>query len=146
LDKNIAALMREDAFTVGVQFRPRYFEGETGVKHPSLKIYTYVCDFPVALGDVAAVFAEDKLAFVNVVQIDSEVLIEPNSDIEYKWLICKVDFDHYTASQERNTAIRDAVAAAGRTNMRKGFANQVLAGMDDDARNALLALTAPAAS
>jgi hypothetical protein len=150
MEKNIAALMRPDAYTLRVS--PSIpVTGLTKARAPvsaprSLphgnKEYTYVSDFPdIIPGDYVVVDMSDELRVVEVVAVDKEVLIEPGSDLAYKWVVARVDMARHLANTSRNDRIANAVAAAGRTSMRRMFANQVLAGLEDEARSELLALT-----
>lgn len=131
MDKNLPALLREDAKTIGVKF------------NSTAKHYTYVTHLPVAVGDsvIVATGATDELQIAAVVRIDDEVKIEPGSDIEYKWVIGIVDMAAALENQKRNEAIQAEAAVIVRNNMRRSFAQQVLGAASEDQRSKLLALT-----
>lgn len=122
MERNIAAIMREDAKTVEVNF------GGT-----SSKIYTYVTDLDVAVGDHAIVeCGNDGLKVVQIMGVHDDLNIEPNSDVEYKWLVAKFDLEHYKLNQAKNAEIETVMATGYRNNMRRQFAASILAGLSED--------------
>ena len=160
MDKNIAALLREDAKTVHVTFdvdvsfsypveddldevfpaaQPKGYKAAP-VK---VKTYTYVTHFDVRPGDVLVVPAAGQIKLVTVQRVDDEVKVEPNSPTQYNWVISKVDMVAHNANETRNIEIETAVADAYRNNLRKSFAQQILAGVGDAQRDRLTALIAP---
>lgn len=158
MDKNIAALLREDAKTVHVTFdvdmNMHYPVDEDdlddapapkGYKAAPVKAktYTYVTHFDVRPGDVLVVPAAGQIKLVTVQRVDDEVTVEPNSPTRYTWVISKVDMLAHNANETRNIEIETAVADAYRNNLRKSFAQQILAGVGDAQRDRLTALIAP---
>lgn len=122
MERNIAAIMREDAKTVEVNFGGN-----------SSKIYTYVTDLDVAVGDHAIVeCGNDGLKVVQIMGVHDDLNIEPNSDIEYKWLVAKFDLEHYKLNQAKNAEIETVMATGYRNNMRRQFAASILAGLSED--------------
>jgi hypothetical protein len=171
MDKNIAALLRQDARTIHVVFNmDDALENHLDVDlvwpagadanmiaeakrkivankspafrvKPGVKQYTYVTHLDIAIGDTVIVEAAGQPKLVKVVRVDSEVKIEPNDTVEYGWVIQKVDMPAYIANRERNAQIESAVAEAMRNNLRRGFAQSVIAAIGDEtARNNLTAL------
>lgn len=158
MDKNIAALLREDAKTVHVTFDvdisagyPEMDDDDDEPVSPKgykaaparAKTYSYVTHFDVKQGDVLVVPAAGQIKLVTVQRVDDEVKIEPNSTTRYQWVIAKVDMAAHTANMDRNVEIETAVAEAYRNNLRKSFAQQILAGVGDAQRDRLTALIAP---
>lgn len=164
MEKNIAALMREDCRTIRVEFNPENFnpnmastwvdEDECiydngpqqkglfkqvipGVKTPVKKVYTYVTDLPVQTGDLVVVLANGVLAIAIVRKVDDSTNIEPNSSTEYQWVVSRVDLAHYNKTMEQNLKITQAVAKAYKENLRRGFSQQVLLGMPEEQRTEL---------
>lgn len=127
MDKNIVSLLREDAYTIHVKFHP-YTE--------SSQAYTYVTHLPVKEGDFVIVapqgFKEFKV--VKVVGVDSDVQIEPNSDVYYKWIIDVIDFDQYNANIAKNKEVEDTLRVAYKANLRQSFAQTVLNSLPDKER------------
>ena len=94
MDKNIAALSRPEAKTVGVIF-PN-----------SSKQYTYVTNFDVQIDDIAVVRLDNgEYKVVQVVRVDKKVNILPFDAIRYKWLWAVVDGKPALLNQEKNREI-----------------------------------------
>ena len=163
MERNIAALLREDARTVHVVFDLSEFavEGYPHVEEdgadvftpappsprykvtPSgIKTYTYVTDLPLRKGDVVVVQAKGVMTLACVARVDDEVKIEPASTTRYQWVVSVVDVAAYERTMARNREIETAVNNSYRANLRRGFAQQVLAGVDDETRNRLAGLIA----
>jgi hypothetical protein len=152
MDKNIAALLREDARTVRVVFESvasDFDEDEpTNPASPSRTsarrgrpFYTYVTDLTLVKNDTVIVEAGDAIRMAYVVEVDDEVCIEPNSTTQIKWVIDKIDMAAHAARVLRNQAIESAVSDSYRQNLRRGFRQQMLAGVDDAQRATILQLT-----
>lgn len=129
MERNIAALMREDTFTAHVRFR----DGE--------KTYTYIAWMPLAVGDTVVVSAAGQHKVAEVVAVDDCVKIEPGSSISYSFVIDRVDREAHSACAARNEQIEELVRTAYQTNLRKSFAAQVLGGLDAETQARVLALT-----
>jgi hypothetical protein len=155
MDKNIAALMRQDTRTVQCVFSAlppdlaadadmvaAFASGHVAStpKAPDARAYTYVTDLPLEPGDIVVVEANASLKVVVVRTVDEDVKIEPNSDTAYKWVLAKVDLTGYAATAKRNAEIEQVVSEAYRHNLRRSFASQILAGIDDDNRARVAAL------
>ena len=157
MDKNIAAFLDKNAYTVSVAFTPAHTK--------SRKKYTYVCNIPdVQVGDWVVVDAPDfegdnQLVMpeinvnvdsfmvikgipkmVLVTAVDKDVSIEPNSDIAHGWVISKLDMTAYRETIKRNSQITTLVADAYKVSMRRSFADQILGCMEADGKDKLLAL------
>jgi hypothetical protein len=149
MDKNIAALLREDAHTVHVSFdqvaedfddedsQPTKAYTSNRPKSPNAKTYTYVTDLPLVVGDTVVVEAQGKINLAFIRRVDEDVKIAPNSGTTYRWVIAKVDMTGYEANIERNKEIEQAVSDAYRNNLRRSFAQQILSGVDDSHRESL---------
>ena len=148
LDKNIAALLNENAFTVAVQFQHSLGK--------EFSEYSYVTDLPrnsLALGDMVLVptkirsgtkYDTDKvdstmllepgvrMSIAIITRIDEEVVIEPDDNTEYNWVITKVDVSNYAATKKRNAEIIGLVQEAYTKNLRRTFAQQILGGLAGD--------------
>ena len=145
MDKNIAALLRDDARTVGVNFST-HLAAENGSPASPYSEYTYVSHLQLAVGDIVVVKAKGRVALATVSRVDDSVDIEPNADMRYAWVIAKVDVSEHAANMARNAEIERAVSEAYRDNMRRSFAQQILGGVEDGEKKArLLALTSKTA-
>lgn len=154
MDKNIAALLREDTKTVHVSFDLNIAEFEefdedvlpavvrpagSPIKKPahysnSPRLYTYVTHLPVAKGDTVVVEASGQTKLATVIRVDAQAEIEPNSSTAYKWVIDKVDLTAYSENQERNAEIERTVGQAYRANLRRSFAQTVIGAIEDGAQ------------
>jgi hypothetical protein len=135
MDKNIAAILRNDTTTVSVKFDDE----------PRAKTYTYVTDIPLDDGDHAVVMVGEEFKVVKVVEKHDELRIEPNSDVHYKWIVCKVDRNRFDANIEKNQQIEKTVGRAYQAQLRRSFASAVLASLPDETRGALAGVLGAAA-
>lgn len=123
MDKNIAAILREDTKTCSICFE---LDNET-----IGRAYTYITHFDIAPGDIVVVpVASSGWKVGKVISVDDDLLIEPNGEIKVKWIICKVNMDDYRANQERNREIEAMLAASYRVSARQAYAAQFLTGAD----------------
>jgi hypothetical protein len=121
MDKNIAAILREDTKTIGVAFNDNGYDS---------KAYTYVANFAIEVGDTVVVpsGSDDNFKLASVVRVDDDLEIEPNSNVRYKWAVGKVDFESHFKNMERNKEIERQLATAYRSNARQAYAQQFLVG------------------
>lgn len=125
MDKNIAALLRNDTYTVEVRLG-------------SSKSYTYVSNIFLEKDDLVVVEQLDGGYALGVVtSVDKDLLISPNSDREYAWVAHKVDLSAHKENKAANKTIEDTMADAHRQHLRRGFAASVLAALPDEQRQAL---------
>ncbi len=156
MDKNIAALLREDTKTVHVSFESGLADfddlddvvvttkpaGAKAVRPVPghLRLYTYVTHLDVKPGDTVVVNASSEIKLAHVIRVDEQAEIEPNSTTAYKWVIDKVDMVAYDENQQRNAEIERTVGEAYRQNLRRSFAQTILGAVDDDKRDSLTKL------
>lgn len=124
MDKNIAAILREDTKTISVQF----VNGE-GI---TSRAYTYVTHLDVKAGDFVVVpsGSNNLWKIAEVLGVDEELNIEPNSDTKYKWIVCVIDIESWRENQARNREIEKMLAASYRVNARQAYAQQFLSNAD----------------
>jgi hypothetical protein len=152
MDKNIAALLREDVKTVRVRFYSGNTLEDLLVDMPNkenfqdrrafedacakvramnkIKLYTYVTDLPVAPGDLVMVYARSLPCIVLVEVVDKTCAIEPNDPTRYQWVVQKIDLTYFNNLNTANAEIEAVVADAYKTNLRKSFAQQILSGLE----------------
>jgi hydrogenase maturation factor len=125
MDKNIAAILREDTRTISVQF-----VNENGMA--SSRNYTYITHLDVKVGDFVVVPSggNDLWKICEVMSVDDELDIEPNADIKYKWVIDVIDKEAAHANQQRNKEIESMLAQSYHRNARQAYAQQFLSGAD----------------
>ena len=129
MERNIAALMREDAKTVEVVF------------NSGSKTYTYITSLDINPGDHAIVdCGGDGFKVVQIVGVHEDVEIEPNSDTKFKWLVAKFDLEHYKLNEAKNEQIEKVMATGYRTNIRRQFAASVMACLSDEKKAELTAI------
>lgn len=135
MDKNLAAFLREDAYTIKVKFQKdsqdQYHDNE----------YTYVTNIPgIAFGDFVVVPYKSRnsnavrLSVAIVCEVHNDVDIEPNSDIQYAWVTSRIDMQASIKLAEENETITKQLAKAYRTNARRSFAQSVLEAADNDTK------------
>lgn len=125
MDKNIAAILREDTKTVSVQFN-----NENGTVSRN---YTYVTHFDLKVGDFVIVPAgsHDMWKIAEVLEVHEELNIEPNADIKYKWVVDVIDIQAHRENQLRNNEIEKMLAHTYRMNARQAYAQQFLQNADE---------------
>lgn len=140
MDKNIAAFLRPNARTIYVEFT------KNGDK------YTYVTDLPLEAGDVVAVPVQNAstaplgINVAHVVEVHDDLLIEPNDKMKYKWVIGKIDLTYYHELETKNKELTDVLATSYRQNLRASFAQTVMAGLPDAARESIANILNPSVS
>jgi len=129
MDKNIAAILRNDTKTISVTFG-----GGTG------KSYTYVTNFNFERGDFAVVEVSGEFKVVKVEAVAPDLRLPPNSDIHFKWVVAKLDLSEYEKNCARNEEIESTLAQAYQRTMRNQLASNLLANLPDEARASLTPL------
>lgn len=161
MDKNIAALLREDARTVHVLFpydnggigqNDARLQGQPKVAaHPNeaskqwedgRPLYTYVTDLALKVDDYVVVPARGQFKLAMVKRVDEGVEIEPNADITYAWVIGQVDVAGYDANLARNREIEATVGKAYQARLKRSFAEEILHGIGGPASDRLHVLIA----
>ena len=135
---NIAALLREDTKTVAVSFPKGSEWAERPIEDGMLldiedfdkRYYAYVTNFDVKEGDPVLVEAAEQIKVAIVCKVDDTVKIDPGLQYELRWVISKVDFSAYRENMAKNAEIKDLVSQAYQRNLRRSFAQQLLAGID----------------
>lgn len=156
MDKNIAAFLRNDTKTISVRFIKDNFEkkdstiyanmtlldsGKTPEFDLTVKAYTYITDLDLKEDDLVVVFAQGIPKVVVVAAVHDELQIKPNEDVEYKWVVCKLDLQQYHHNLFTNGEISRTVAKSYQTNVRRQFQAMMLDGIDEAAKARLLILT-----
>lgn len=173
LDKNIAAIMRPDARTVQVVFpdrdeslspnvkRPAAIEqalerayNDAGRVHlsmpkavtpPPLKVFTYVTNLDLQVDEMVVAVLNGRFRVGCVAAVDKQVEISPSDNIQYLWIVAKVDFSDYEQNMALNKTLEDQLATARKRSVQHTFRQQVLDQMEDglekDAMLKLLGIT-----
>ena len=129
VERNIAALMREDAKTVEVAF------------NGGSKSYTYITSLDIKVGDHAVVdCGGDGFKVVQVLEVHDDVEIEPNSDTKFKWVVAKFDLEHHKSNEAKNEQIEKLMATGYRANIRRHFAANMMACLSDEKKAELTAI------
>lgn len=125
MDKNIAAILREDTKTISVQF-------VNGEGMTSSRAYTYVTHLDVRAGDYVVVPTGNNNLWKigEVLGVDEDLNIEPNADVKYKWVVCVIDSEAWRENHKRNQEIEKMLAASYRVNARQAYAQQFLSNAD----------------
>lgn len=125
MERNIAALMREDAKTISVVFINRNADDTS-------KQYTYVTHLDFEPGDLAVVETTNGPAVVKVVCVHEDLAIEPGQSMKMKWVMDKVDTESHKANTQKNDEIEKFMATSYRANVRNSFKTMMLAQLDPD--------------
>ncbi len=147
IERNIAALLREDAKTIRVRFYESQYDkvrrennsiaNDTMETFTSQKVYSYVTDLELELGNMVVVEAAGQFKVALVVEVDDSVKVEPGHEYQLRWVVCRIDTTAYEQNMKRNKEIEELVQQAYQKNLRRSFAQQILAGVDDTARDNL---------
>lgn len=135
---NIAALLREDTRTIAVAFpkgtayadEPLTAELILDMEEFDKRYYSYVTDLPLEVGDAVLVEAAGSIKVALVCKVDDTVKIDPGLQHELRWVVQKLDFSHHQENLRKNAEIKGLVSQAYQRNLRRSFAQQLLAGMD----------------
>jgi hypothetical protein len=120
MDKNIAAILRDDAKTIQVGFELHH-DVTTG------KIYTYISHLNLVVGDFVVVpVGGSDWKVGRVLSVDDDLLIEPNADLRYAWVVDRVDVQAHKDNALRNKEIEQHLAASYRVSARQAYAMQFL--------------------
>jgi len=143
MDKNIAAMLDQSAYTINVRYQHDESDG---------KPLTYVTNIQgIQAGDIVLVptanrqpkaWLEGAMAGLHplratvavVVSVDEDVMIEPNSDIKYHWVASKLDLTTYRQLMDRNAQVEQVIGASYKANVRRAFANEMLNCLPAEAR------------
>lgn len=138
MDKNIAAILREDTRTVEV----RYTTGRTyGAKGEDANTtFTYVTTLTLQPGDLVVVPYQKHFSVAEVVEVHDDLRIQPNEEIEYRWVVQKVDASRYYKILEQNRELQGVVGKAYQQNIRRSFAQSVLANLSEEQKSAVAGL------
>ena len=149
-EKNLAAFLRDDTFTVGVRFIQDNKTGNSDYQAPftflgtdhsfglSGKVYTYICDIPnLKEGDLVVVYAVGIPKTAVVVRVDETVLIQPNDPIEYKWIVSRVSLEDYLENMKKNNEILQIVRNNYRKNVKASLREVIYDSMDEDGKKLL---------
>jgi hypothetical protein len=127
MDKNIAAILREDAKTIHVDFDLGNAMANSRDSERGGRSYTYVTHLDLEVGDLIVVpVVSSGWKVAKVIGIDDDLLIEPNSDMRYSWVIARIDTAAYQANALRNREIEQHLAASYRVSARQAYAMQFL--------------------
>jgi hypothetical protein len=118
---NVASLLRDDVVTVTCHIGN------------SASQYTFKCEKALAeklsTGDMVIANVKSSLDICKVIRVHDECKIDVDSDICYKWIIQRVDVEHFVKLEKIDIAIIEKL----KTHKRQGARAQVLAvfGIDD---------------
>ncbi len=105
-------------------------------------------NLPVKVNDLVVVHSgvEERFAVLTVASIHDDLRIEPNSEIQYKWVVQVVDMTNHNINLEKNALIEKTMAATYQKTARAAFRQSALACASDEDRaklEAILSSTQP---
>lgn len=128
MDKNIVALLRDGVRSIAVKFYNDSADGNATSRN-----YTYLTtDSTIKVGDDVIVKVGLTPKVVLVVSVDEDLNIAPNSESEYKWVVCRVNYDPYAKLMDDNDALKKLLSKGYQANMRKQFREAFVSGLPDD--------------
>lgn len=131
MERNIAAMMHDDAVTVGVKFQQR--TEKLGLQSlPVAKEYTYVTIQPLAVGDLVAVYAAGAIQVAEVCRVDAVLDIELNDNKEYEWVVQKLDTKPYEAQAAKNEKLKTLIKENYKLNARAQMKELILNQLSND--------------
>lgn len=134
MDQNIAAILRDDTTTIEVSM-------------PNGVNLTYVTDLQVKVGDLVVLPTNSgQYAVRPVVGVHDELQVEPNSEIEYRWVVQVLDLSQYNINLEKNALIKKSMATTYRKTARSAFRQSALACASDEDRAKLESILGAAQS
>lgn len=126
--KNIVALLRDGVRSISVKFY-----GDNSDGNATSRNYTYLTtDSNIKVGDDVVVRVGPTPKVVLVVAVDDNLDIAPNSETEYKWVVCRIDYDPYVKLLDDNAALKKLLSKGYQANMRKQFREAFVSGLPDD--------------
>lgn len=138
-ERNIAAFLRDDVGTVGVQFWSTNWESNERDDRLTGKVYTYLHTFPdLKLGDHLIVMVKDVPKVVEVVRVDEALAIEPNDSKQYNYVVARVDYGPYQALMKQNEQVMQQMTKAYQGHVRNQFREQILGYLPPEKRNEML--------
>lgn len=149
-EKNLAAFLRDDTFTVGVRFIMDTRNPDSPLRAPftllgtdnsfdlSAKVYTYICDIPnTKEGDLVVVYAVGIPKTAVIVRVDETVLIQPNDPVEYKWVVSRINMDDYMENLKKNNEVLQIVRNNYRKNVKASLREMIYNSMDEGGKKLL---------
>ena len=128
MDKNIVALLRDGTRSITVKFYTDHSAGQLEGRG-----YIYLTTDPtIKEGDDVVVRVGLTPKVVSVICVDEDLNIAPNSETEFKWVVCRIDYDPYAKLMDDNDALKKLLSKGYQTNMRKQFREAFVSGLPDD--------------
>jgi len=106
--KQIINAIDESFYTVGVVYAIK-----DGLQQ-GMKLYTYKVkkDIDLDVGDIVVVECKDELKCAMVMEIHEIIDIDFNSNIDYKWIIQKVDMENYQKQLDVDKSVNEQIKLA----------------------------------
>ena len=142
MDKNIAAFLREDAYSVTVSFQ--YSENTSGYRYVTTISGLKVGDMVIVPYNAKSLKQQgERLSVAIVLEVFDDLTTPPNADMQEKWVHSKIDHDYYSKLMADNEILQTALATAYRSNLKRSYAAQMLAGVDEATRLTLDSVLSP---
>lgn len=161
MDKNIVALLDEKAITASVvfpnsrqpsmqgkQYKYVYAFQETEPLHagswvivPSLfKLNNSPIDIENINEEADILDAQYTMSIARVAEVHNNVMIEPNEDLIYKWIVTRLNLDMYHDLMKRNAQLQQTIAESYKKNVRSSFKQQILGALPPEEAQQIQAL------
>lgn len=128
---NAYAVLTDNAFTVQVKFF-------NSTANTSGRVYTYLCDIAeIAVGDDAVVFVSsgdyEIPKVVKVVSVDRTIDVDLLGDIDYKWIVQRVDTTDYDRKLQEAQELQGKLAKLRRDAARNQLKSALVQALGLDA-------------
>lgn len=126
--KHIVHLLQQGYVTIHVQF------SFTSSNNP--RFYTYKAKHPIAVGDYVIVETGTnnpcKLFTAVVMKVDDFADIDTHSDIDYKWIVQKVDMTEYNKIKNQEKEFLDSLKVIEKIKVRNNVLNDFKKHLPED--------------
>jgi len=138
--KNLPAILRNDAKTVLV--RPILScrsQTQLAIEHLSFgaQSLVYVTNLDLTVGEFVIAFYSGMPTVLVVAAVDPSVSFSPDSEFEYPWIIAKVNLTSHLKNVGKNKEINEAFTTAYTPASIPIFAQTLLSGLTQEARDSI---------
>lgn len=137
--QNLVSLLQENYTTCYA-----VFAADTRVPDTLIKTYTYKLalgddNLPIAqAGDFAVVEVNGILKIVQIVAVHAQPETDIDAKFEYKWIINRVDLDHYQKRIAAEKAFLEEYNRVRNDSVRKQLLDQMFDGITEETKQRLL--------
>lgn len=146
MDRNAPAFIRSDVFSIEIIFENCNFalDSKPAPISDSAKRYTYLCNIPgVQRGDLVVVPANGHLKVVPVVSANPTPAIDLGSDIQYHYVVARLDPVPYLTLLTQNKVIMDTLQVSHQQSLREAFRASLLSALPEHQQALITSILSP---